>query len=82
LRKLTPTLITLNFGYAFILGLRDNSKTIFTKTGQFNQAAAYIYQSYNYSKLRSADYFHRTNIYLSAKLSQISTKAHQDRQYN
>jgi len=42
LRKLTPTLITLDFGCAFILGLRDNSKTIFAKAGQFNQVTAYI----------------------------------------
>jgi len=46
----------------------------------FNQAAAYIYRSYNYSRLRSANRFHR--IYSSAKPSQISTKAYQDGQYN
>jgi len=40
LRKLTPTLIALDFGCAFILGLKDNSKTMFAKAGQ---ATAYIY---------------------------------------
>ena len=45
LRKLTPTLIALEFGCAFMLGLKDDSRTVFAKAGQFNQAAAYMCRS-------------------------------------
>jgi len=63
-----------------MLELRDDSRTVFAKAGQFNQACcvgpAIIPDSGQLTVFTA-----QTHI-SSAKLSQISTKAYQDGQHN
>ena len=82
LRKLTPTLIALDFGCAFMLGLRDDSRIVFAKVGRFNQAAPYMCRSSIIPDSGQLTVFTAQTHISSAKPNQISAKAHQDGQHN